>query len=131
MFWNRKDREQKRLAKIKRKENYDRVYKLHEEAEFLCYIDDAYTEEFEGKMCIKLMGSMASGEGTVHEQYSLYSCEGRLKAEIDIDEFYVGADSVDKLESSDETVAIYPKQQDVKYMVGDMLCKLKRASMQD
>lgn len=129
MFWKRNDREQKRLAKKKRKENYDRVYKLHEEAKFLCYIDDAYTEEFEGKECIKLIGSMASGEGTVQERYSLYSCEGRWKAEIEIDEFYVGADSVNKLESSDKTVAIYPKQQDVKYVVGDMLCKLKRASM--
>lgn len=129
MFWNRNDREQKRLAKKKRKENYDRVYKLHEDAKFLCYIDDAYTEEFEGKVCIKLIGSMASGEGTVQEQYSLYSCEGRWKAEIDIDEFYVGADSVDKLESSDKAVAIYPKQQDVKYMVGDVLCKLKHASI--
>ena len=129
MFWNRKDREQKKLAKQKQKEQYARVYKLHEEAEFLCYIDEVYTEMFEGKMCIKLIGSMASGEGTVHEHYSLYSCEGRLKADVDIDEFYVGADSVDKLESSDKTVAVYPKQQDVKYMAGDMLCKLGCASM--
>lgn len=129
MFWNRKDWEQKKIAKIKRKENYNRVYKLHKEAEFLCYIDDVYTEEFEGVMCIKLIGSMASGEGTVHERYSLYSCEGRWKAEIDIDEFYVGADAVEKLESSDETVVIYPQQQDVKYMAGDILCKLKSSSI--
>lgn len=128
MFWNRKDRVQKRLAKQKRKEQYDRVYKLHEEATFLCYIDDVYTETFEGKMCIKLIGSMAIGEGTVQDHYGLYSCEGRLKATIEIDEFYVGADSVNKLESSDKTVAIYPKQQDVKYMAGDMLCKPERSN---
>ena len=39
MFWNRKDREQKRLAKQKRKEQYDRVYKLHEEVDYEDIID--------------------------------------------------------------------------------------------
>lgn len=124
MFWNREDREKKKLAKLKRQEAYDRVYKLHQEANFLCYIDEVYEEEYHGEMCIKLVGSMAAGEGTIDEQYALYSCEGRWKATVDIDEFYIGADSVEKLESSDKEVAIYPKQKEISFRVGDMLCKL-------
>ncbi len=124
MFWNRENREKKKLAKMKRQEAYDRVYKLHQDATFLCYIDEVCEEEYQGEQCIKLVGSMAIGEGTVEEQYSLYSCEGRWKATVDIDEFYIGADSVEKLESSDKVVAVYPKQRDISFKAGDILCRL-------
>ncbi|MBO5088872.1 MAG: hypothetical protein J6C01_09365 [Lachnospiraceae bacterium] len=125
MFWNRTDREKKKLEKQKRKEAYDRVYQLHQNAQFLCYINEAYTEEYDGDAVIKLEGSMTLGEGTAHEKYGLYDCKGRWKAELDIDEFYIGGDSVEKLEAADKRVAIYPKQQDVNYSAGDLLCKLR------
>lgn len=125
MFWNRADKEKKQLEKQRRKEDFDRVYKLHQNAQFLCYVNEAYTEEYNGDTVIKLEGCMASGEGTVHEKYGLYDCKGRLKAELDIDEFYVGTDSVTKLVADDKKVAIYPKQQNVNCKAGDLLCKLK------
>lgn len=127
MFWNRENREKKKLAKIKKQEAYDRIYRLHQEATFLCYIDEVCLEEYEGNRCIKLVGTMALGEGTVDEKYRLYSCEGKLKSELDIEEFYVGADATKKLECDDKTVAIYPKPLDVSYKAGDILCKLRDA----
>ena len=126
MFWNDAKRQKKMLAKQKKKEAYDRVLQLHKQAEFLFYIDDAYLEEYEGNQCVKLEGAIASGEGLVKERYSLYDCEGRLKAEVEIDEFYVGAESVEKLVADDKNVVIYPKHQKVVYRAGDILCKQKK-----
>lgn len=68
---------------------------------------------------------MGSGKGRVDEKYYLYDCDGNLKAELDIDEFYAGTNSVDILEAADRKVAIYPKQQNIRYKAGDILCKLK------
>lgn len=124
MFWNREEREKKKIAKQKRKEAYDRVYQLHQNSSFLCYIDNAYLEEYQGKQYVKLSGSMALGEGSVSEQYKLYDCTGRFKAEINVEEFYVGNDSVQTIVADDKDVAIYPKQQDISYKAGDLLCKL-------
>ena len=124
MFWNRSDREKKKLERAKRKEAYDRVLQLHQNTQFLCYINEVYKEEYNGNQVIKLEGCMAAGEGTIHEKYGLYDCKGRLKKELDIDEFYVGGDSLEKLTAYDQKVAIYPKQQNVNYQAGDMLCKL-------
>lgn len=45
MFWNR---EAHKKEKEHRKKAYERVYFLHEKAEFLCYINDAYMEKFDG-----------------------------------------------------------------------------------
>lgn len=124
MFWSRETQEKKKLAKQRRQEDYDRVYKLHKEAKFLCYIDEVCAEEYEGKMYKKLIGTMASGAGTVSEQYMLYSSRGRLKGMVDVEEFYIGADAVEKLECFDKTVVVYPRQQDLEYQSGDILCKL-------
>ena len=126
MFWSREEKEKKKLAKLKRQEAYDRVYKLHQEAEFICYIDEICEEEYQGELCVKLVGNIAMGEGTVQEQYSLYSCEGRWKGTVDIEEFYVGADKVNQLDGSDKQVAIYPKQRELAFKAGDILCKLRR-----
>lgn len=128
MFWNRKDREKKELAGMKKKKEYEKVYWLHQQASFLCYIDDVYTEEYGGSVCIKLEGTMASGEGMISDKFVLYDCRGRRKAAIEIDEFYVGADSVEKLDSSDDKIVIYPKQQEISYKTGDILCKLEEIS---
>jgi len=126
MFKKRDAREKKKLDKLKKQEAYDRVYQLHQQAQFLCYIDEAYMEEYNGELVMKLEGCMASGAGTVHEKYGLYNCYGRWKADIDIDEFYVGQDRVEKLEGADKRIAIYPQQQDIRYKAGDILCKLRR-----
>lgn len=126
MFWKREEKEKRKLARERKKATYDRVRKLHQEADFLCYIDEVSLEEYEGTTYVKLIGSMAVGEGTIHEKYLLYSCEGREKAKLDIDEFYVGADSVEKLESGDQTVAIYPKQVKGDFRAGDILCKFPK-----
>ena len=45
MFWKRLDREKKKIEKAKKKEAYDRVLALHQNAQFLCYIDEVYTED--------------------------------------------------------------------------------------
>lgn len=124
MFWKRLDREKKKIEKAKKKEAYDRVLALHQNAQFLCYIDEVYTEEYNGVPVMKLEGIVALGKGTIHEKYSLYDCKGRLKTEIEIEEFYIGGDSVEELIAEDKKIAIYPKQQCENCCAGDVLCKL-------
>ncbi len=124
MFWKRLDREKKKIEKAKKKEAYDRVLSLHQNAQFLCYIDDAYTEEYNGVPVMKLEGFVTLGKGTIHEKYGLYDCKGRLKTDLEIEEFYIGGDSVEELVAEDRKIAIYPKQQHENYQAGDLLCKL-------
>ena len=121
MLFFKKDKEKSN----KKKEAYERVYRLHEEASFLFYIDDVYFEKYNGKDCVKLEGTMAKGSGTVEDTFYLYSCQGRKKATITIDEFYIENNKVEQLEAGDKRIAVYPKEQDINYKAGDMLCKLK------
>lgn len=115
----------RRKKNEKKEKQYARVYELHEKSTFLCYIDDVYQEAYEGRSCVKLEGVVALGIGTVEDTYVLYSCTGKKKAEITVDEFYIKNDSVKQLEAGDKRVAIYPKDQDVAFCAGDMLCKLE------
>ena len=112
----------KRIKKDKRKENYDRVYQLHEQAEFLCYINEAYLEEYKGKNYIKLEGLVAKGTGRVTDIFELFDCNGRKKSEITMEELYLGQNPVEQLTGGDKRVALYPKEQDVAYKAGDILC---------
>lgn len=118
-------REKKRRIKQRRQENYDRVYALHEQAEFLCYINDVYPETYQGKTSVKLEGLVVKGVGNVEDTYLLYSCNGEKKAEITMEELYLGSNKVECLEGGDKRVALYPNEQDVSYKPGDVLCKLK------
>lgn len=111
--------------KEKQKENYDRVYRLHEQALFLCYIDDAYMETYNGKEYMKLLGIVAKGEGHVLDAYELFDCNGRKKADITMEELYVGQNKVEEIKGGDAPVALYPKEQDISYKAGDILCKLQ------
>lgn len=124
MFGMKSNRMSKKEEKEKRQKIYDRVYALHEQAEFLCYINDAYKEEYQGKYLMKLEGLVAKGVGRVEDTYYLYDCEGRKKAEITMDELYLGMNSVEQLEGGDKRAALYPKEQDIPYKAGDILCKL-------
>lgn len=108
----------------KRNENYERVYKLHEQAEFLCYIDDAYMETYNGNEYVKLLGIVAKGKGMVSDRYQLFDCNGRKKADITMEELYVGTDKVEELNGGDKPVALYPKEQDISYIAGDILVKI-------
>lgn len=114
----------KKEEKEKRQKIYDSVYALHEQADFLCYINDAYKEEYQGEYLMKLEGLVAKGIGRVGDIFCLYDCEGRKKADITMDELYLGMNSVEQLEGGDKRVALYPKEQDVPYKAGDILCKL-------
>ncbi|MDD6069495.1 MAG: hypothetical protein PUC12_01595 [Clostridiales bacterium] len=120
-----KKQEKKRLQKQRRQENYNRVYTLHEQAEFLCYINDVYPETYQGKVSVKLEGLVAKGIGNVKDTYLLYSCNGEKKAEITMEELYLGSNKVECLEGGDKRVALYPNEQNVPYKSGDILCKLK------
>lgn len=125
MFRMKSNRMSKKEETEKRQKIYDRVYALHEQADFLCYINDAYKEEYQGEHLMKLEGLVAKGIGKVGDTFFLYDCEGRKKAEITMDELYLGMNSVEQLEGGDKRAALYPKEQDVPYMAGDILCKLK------
>ena len=114
----------KKEEKEKRQKIYDRVYALHEQAKFLCYINDAYKEEYQGEYLMKLEGLVAKGVGKVGDTFCLYDCDGRKKADITMDELYLGMNSVEQLEGGDKRVALYPKEQDIPYKAGDILCKL-------
>lgn len=120
MFFKSKKRE----LTGRRKEAYDRVYSLHQQAEFLCYINDAYMETIDGQTSVKLEGLVAMGTGNLGDVFELYDCEGNKKAEITMDELYLGANSVERLEGGDKRVALYPKEQDVVYKAGDILIRL-------
>jgi hypothetical protein len=108
--------------KKKRQENYDRVYRLHEQAEFLCYIDDAYKENYKGTDYVKLEGVVAKGKGSVEDEFFLFDCNGREKGHTAMEELYVGNNSVAQLEGGDKKVALYPKEQNLNYRAGDLLC---------
>ncbi len=101
---------------------YQRVFELHQRAQFLCYINEAYLEPNGEAMCMKLEGIVARGTGTLGDRYQLYDCRGRKKAEITMEELYLGRDSVPSLQGGDKRVALYPKEQEVPYMAGDLLC---------
>ena len=115
--------EHKKMMEEHRKKAYDRVYELHQKAEFLFYVNDAYLEQYEGRDCVKLEGEVAKGKGRRTDTYVLYDCEGRKKAGITMEEMYYGIDSVEEIEGDDRRIALYPKEQDVKYRAGDMICK--------
>ena len=125
MFLNKDNRQKKKIQKQKRKEKYDKVYALHEKAVFLCYIDDAYPEKYDGMMSMKLEGVVAKGTGRLEDTFLLFDCEGRKKAVITMEELYCGSNSVKQLEGGDKRVALYPKEQEVSYSAGDILCKLE------
>lgn len=127
---NRK-KDKKTIERRKRQEQYDRVYALHEQAEFLCYINDVYMESYQGTETVKLEGLVAKGKGYVEDTYFLYSCNGQKKAEITMEELYFGNNKVECLEGGDKRVALYPKEQDVQYKAGDILCKLKEENRID
>lgn len=124
MFWNKEKQKRKDEEKKRRKEAYSKVYSLHENAEFLCYINDAYPEKYNGKVSIKLEGVVAKGTGCLEDTFLLFDCNGRQKAVITMEELYCGSNSVSQLEGGDKRVALYPNEQEVDYRAGDMLCKL-------
>lgn len=123
MFFRKNSREQKRQEKKHRKEIYDRVYLLHQKAKFLCYINDAYLEEYKNKQYMKLEGLVAKGIGKLEDSFLLFDCNGNQKAEITMEELYLGNNSVEQLEGGDKKVALYPREQNVSYVAGDVLCK--------
>ena len=124
MFWNKDNKEKKQQEILRKQKMYDRVYALHEQAEFLCYIDDAYKEEYNGELFIKLEGLVAKGTGTCSDTFVLYDYAGRKKGEIMMEELYLGNEKVEQLECGDKKIALYPKQQDINYCAGDILCKI-------
>lgn len=124
VFWKQKNSQSKRQQKEKRKQVYERVLQLHKHAAFLFYVDDVILELYHGQECVKLVGTVAIGNATLDQSYELYSCTGIKKADIEVEEFYVGADAVKILMAGDKTVAIYPRQSEVSYKAGDVLCKL-------
>lgn len=113
----------------KQQDNYNRVYQLHQDAFFLYYIDDAYLEPYDGGKFMKLEGVVAKGTAKPTDTLILYNCNGRKKASITAEEFYVGQSKVELLEGGDKKVAIYPKEQDVDYIAGDMLCIMKENTL--
>lgn len=125
MFFDKENRQKKKIQKQKRKEKYDKVYALHEKAAFLCYINDAYPEKYDGVVSMKLEGVVAKGTGQLEDVFLLFDCEGRKKAVITMEELYCGNNSVNQLEGGDKRVALYPREQEVPYCAGDILCKLK------
>lgn len=128
IFHNRRKKEERQLKRSKQKEAYARVYALHEQADFLCYINDAYMEPYGGKDCIKLEGLVAKGTGKVTDTFRLYSCRGNFKAEITMVELYNGANPVEQIEGGDKRVALYPREQQVAYKAGDILCKQRNSA---
>ncbi|MBR1866017.1 MAG: hypothetical protein IJ801_05875 [Lachnospiraceae bacterium] len=110
----------------KKRENkaYDRVYALHEQAVFLCYINEAYQETDHGVASVKLEGIVAKGTGRLEDTFVLFDCEGNQKAEITMEELYLGNQSVPQLEGGDKRVALYPREQEIPYQAGDILCRL-------
>lgn len=132
LFGERNSKKDKRAAKQhKRQQQYDRVYALHEQAEFLCYINDAYVESYQGTEAVKLEGLVAKGKGSVEDTYFLYSCNGQKKAEITMEELYLGGNQVECLEGGDKRAALYPREQEVSYKAGDIVCILKEAYQTD
>lgn len=124
MLFNKENRHKKELEKQRRKEKYDKVYALHEKADFLCYINDAYLEKYNGKEFMKLEGIVAKGTGCLEDTFLLFDCEGRKKGVITMEELFCGNDSVKQLEGGDKRVALYPREQEIPYRAGDILCKL-------
>ncbi|MDE5863765.1 MAG: hypothetical protein K2H34_05410, partial [Lachnospiraceae bacterium] len=59
----------KQQDRERRKQIYDRVYELHQQADFLCYINDAYPEKYNGSTYIKLEGIVAKGTGKLEDTY--------------------------------------------------------------
>lgn len=118
------DKEKRNKEKERKKKAYARVYSLHERADFLCYINDVYFEKFDGRVSVKLEGLVAKGIGRLSDVYSLYDCEGKHKAEVTMEELYLGNHPVEQLEGGDKKVALYPKEQALPYQAGDILCKL-------
>ena len=115
----------KNRKKNQKNENYDRVYQLHQQAEFIFYVDDAYPETYKGSSYIKLLGIVAKGTALVSDTFFLYDCNGRKKADVTMEELYVAASKVEAVTGGDKPVALYPKEQDVDYKAGDILVKLK------
>ncbi|MCM1498826.1 MAG: hypothetical protein NC124_10220 [Clostridium sp.] len=124
MFFNRTKNVKKQQDRERRKKIYDRVYALHQQADFLCYINDAYPEKYNGGIYIKLEGVVAKGTGGLDDTYRLFDCNGRQKAEITMEELYLENNSVKELQGGDKRVALYPREQEVNYQAGDILCKL-------
>lgn len=121
----------KRRKQKKSNPDYDRVYQLHKQAEFLCYIDDAYMEKYQGKEYVKLLGIVAIGRGLISDTYQLYNCKGQKKADITMEELYVGQNRVEEIQGGDKPVALYPKQQEISYIAGDILCKFSDENMEE
>ncbi|MDE6626231.1 MAG: hypothetical protein K2K56_07665 [Lachnospiraceae bacterium] len=117
----------KQQDRERRKQIYDRVYELHQQADFLCYINDAYPEKYNGSTYIKLEGIVAKGTGKLEDTYLLFDCNGRQKAEITMEELYLENNSVKQLQGGDKRAALYPREQEVNYQAGDILCKLSDA----
>lgn len=127
-FFDSTKQQKKKRERERRKKAYDRVYALHEQADFLCYINDAYMEEYQGKNYVKLEGLVAKGIGRVEDSFLLFDCTGKEKGQITMEELYLGSNSVEQLEGGDKKVALYPKEQELNYQAGDILCKLGSAS---
>lgn len=118
----------KQKLKMKRQEDYARVYDLHKQAVFLLYINEAYMEEYQGRNSVKLEGMVAKGIGKAGDSFMLYDCKGRFKAEVTMEEMYCGLDLVEQLEGGDKRIALYPVEQNVTYLAGDILCKLEESN---
>lgn len=104
--------------KIGYEEGKKRVLRLHETADFLMYIDDAYMREPYGQV---VTGVVAIGKSDLSPRFNVYSSEGIYVTSINIHDAYIKDNQVTTLEAGDKKVYFYPDEKNDKLIGGQLL----------
>lgn len=111
MFSKKKTKKKKKTC-----EAFDRVYKLHNEAKFIMYIDDVFNES-ENAI---LYGIVAKGRINVNDSVEVYSCEGVIEGTITSKKLMINNNQVDFLEGGDKKASFYTENKKIPYIAGQM-----------
>ena len=105
-----------------------KVLKLHNDAEFLFYINDAYIRGEYGQI---VEGVGAIGSADITDTFSIYSAQGEYVCELHIRDAYVGDNEVKVIEAMDKKVSFYPTETDDRLMAGQLMIILEKNLLEE
>lgn len=105
-----------------------KVMELHNNAEFLFYINDAYIRGEYGQI---VEGVGAIGSADIKDTFSIYSAQGEYICELHINDAYVSDNEVKVIEAMDKKVSFYPTKTNDRLMAGQLMVILKKNLLEE
>jgi len=118
----------KKNKNVHMEERKKKVMELHNNAEFLFYINDAYIRGEYGQI---VEGVGAIGSADIKDTFSIYSAQGEYICELHINDAYVSDNEVKVIEAMDKKVSFYPTKTNDRLMAGQLMVILKKNLLEE